>query len=378
MLLRFVLVLCCVGCIGGQVAWSCDDPDASCVCPEPPDDPPPPPGIVWMQESSLSTQPASHQAHRPVAAAPVKNWKIFPDKFQDIVKQVISGKRNIGDFYLYLSMILGTVLGFGTIGVLVHKGIAGPGVRRLFQIGFLGLWGLLFGQCLCSVKDIAVLSVYTMSGQWLYGLCTAWLGITAIAFTFVMRRRFRSAYCFWACPVGTAQDLLNTGIHKSMNRWLRVGVLLALAVVLVTVTAMYVPKPLNLIGGPVLAMVMIVLAIISILKPATEKVLRKFIFVSLISWAVLCVWAMSLNIKNLSPGPWCVVGVQNLKNPLVLSFLILMGTTLVMPRAWCNFVCPNRGLFELLSGKRRKGVSAPGDLPSSTNAPREPEKDLGK
>ena len=42
------------------------------------------------------------------------------------------------------------------------------------------------------------------------------------------------------------------------------------------------------------------------------------------------------------------MGVANLKHPLVLTLAVLLATSIVMPRAWCNYVCPNRGLFELL------------------------------
>ena len=100
---------------------------------------------------------------------------------------------------------------------------------------------------------------------------------------------------------------------------------------------------------------MIAFAIVAIVRPRLDRVLRKFIFVSMAGWFALCIVAMLGELENWTSGPWCVLGVGNLKNPLVLTFAIVLAASLVMPRAWCNYVCPNRGLFEILSGRRPQG-----------------------
>ena len=71
---------------------------------------------------------------------------------------------------------------------------------------------------------------------------------------------------------------------------------------------------------------------------------------------------------NKTSGPWCVAGVANFANPILLTFVVLMATSIVMPRAWCKFVCPNRGLFELLCGKKdATNCANPKDATNDTN-----------
>ena len=149
-----------------------------------------------------------------------------------------------------------------------------------------------------------------------------------------------------------------------MGRGIRIAILLILAAVLAGGVAWNVPRPLNALAGPVLALLMIIFSILAIMKPHLDGLFRKFIFVSLAGWFAVCIGAMVGNLGNWTSGPWCVLGVGNLKNPLVLTFGVVLATSIVMPRAWCNYVCPNRGLFEFLSGRRRGGRAGCGDANS--------------
>ena len=46
------------------------------------------------------------------------------------------------------------------------------------------------------------------------------------------------------------------------------------------------------------------------------------------------------------------VGSLALQAPVLVTFVVVLAASVVMPRAWCKFVCPNRGLFELLCGRK--------------------------
>jgi hypothetical protein len=330
------------------LAAACDSHEPGCVCPKPEADDGITQPLTWVEQSVVGAG-AAGGSH--AAASASRNWKLFPDKIQDVVHDVQAHRRGRADLYRYLGLVsISTVL-FAVIAVLIYKNHVGRELRRLFQILFLVLWVFVFAQCLCSVKDVAVLAAYAGGGRWFYGLCTAWLALLTIAFTLVIRRRFRSFYCFWACPVGAVQDLVETGLHRKMSGRLKVALLAAIGLALAAILAWKVPRPLNLLGSGALALLMIAFAIVAILRPAADRALRKFVYLSMVGWFALNLLVMLHDIENKTPGPWCVPGVANFQYPLVLVFLALVAVSMIAPRAWCNYVCPNRGLFELLCGK---------------------------
>ena len=362
---KVLFLLLCLGCLGFHTAQACEDPSCDTSCKDAAKDPPPPQKLVWMETGTIpggATQPASagttHGGRNAQAQAePKKDWKTYPDKFSDVTAEIRQGQRPLSDMYPYLFLIAGSMLLMGIFALVAYRGEITAGTRRIFQILFLVFWVIVFAQCLCSVKDLAVLLVYGVAelgygfkGFLLYGLCTAWLAAITIVFTLVMRKRLRTAYCFVACPVGTCQELMETGLHRKMGNGVRIGILVALAAVMVGGVTLYPVHPWNLLGGPVLALLMIACSIVAILRPRSDRYLRPLVYVTMVGWFLLCVAAMTRlgQLSNLTSGPWCVMGVANLKHPLVLTLAVLLATSIVMPRAWCNYVCPNRGLFELL------------------------------
>ena len=360
---KLLLVLLCLACMGSHAAWACDDPSCDSTCREP-KDAPPPQKLVWMESSTIpgaTTQPATARANQgarnaQARAESTKDWKVYPDKFSDVTAEIRQGQRPPAEMHPYLFLVAGSVLLMAAFAVAAYRWNIGPGVRRLFQIAFLVFWVIVFAQCLCSVKDLAVLLVYGvaelgygMKGALLYGICTAWLAVSVVVFTRVMRKRMRTAYCFVACPVGTCQELMETGVHKKMGNGLRIAILAVLAAVMLGGVTLYPVHPWNLLGGPVLALLMIACSILAIVRPRTDRYLRPLVYATMPAWFLLCVAAMVFSgLGNLTSGPWCVMGVANLKHPLVLTLAVLLATSIVMPRAWCNYVCPNRGLFEIL------------------------------
>ena len=126
-------------------------------------------------------------------------------------------RRDAGDLYWYYGNMALTLLLYAGIVVMVRRGNVSTAVRKFFQIVFLVLWVVLFAQCICAVKEFAVLIMYATHDRLLFGLCTAWLGLAVVVLTLALRGRTRSPFCFWACPLGTVQDLTETGIHKHFS-----------------------------------------------------------------------------------------------------------------------------------------------------------------
>jgi hypothetical protein len=349
--------------MGSRAALACEDPACDTSCKEASKDPPPPQKLVWLETGTIpggATQPAAGAAqgarNTKAQGESTKDWKTYPDKFSDVTAGIRQGQRPPADMYPYLFLVAGSVLLMAIFALVAYRGNITAGTRRIFQILFLVFWVIVFAQCLCSVKDLAVLLVYGVAelgygkgGFLLYGLCTAWLAAAVVVFTLVMRKRLRTAYCFVACPVGTCQELMETGLHRKMGNGVRIGILMALAAVMAGGVILYPVHPWNLLGGPVLALLMIACSIVAILRPQSDRYLRPLVYLTLPAYFLLCVAAMVFDhLGNLTSGPWCVMGVANLKHPLVLTLAVLLATSIVMPRAWCNYVCPNRGLFEIL------------------------------
>jgi hypothetical protein len=99
-------------------------------------------------------------------------------------------------------------------------------------------------------------------------------------------------------------------------------------------------------AGFLLAGAMVILAIFSLLYPKQKRLLGYFRYLALIFW-------IGINVKHKVSGPWCTIAVANIHYPVIVEFLCVLFTSLVIPRAWCKYTCPDGGFFELISRTKK-------------------------
>jgi polyferredoxin len=265
--------------------------------------------------------------------------KIWPSKLPDLVEQ-----NRFGMEFLVIPLMLAL---YGVTAWLIHRKQPAKAARVAIQgLSFLVL-GIVFSQCLCNTKNLTLGFKNLLERQYLVALGWTWMALLAVGLTVALRRRSKSFYCYWVCPLGFVQDLVSkASLHRKLSQGVKLATLAVLAVGLIAAVVVHPPYPLITGAGVLLTLVVVVLAAVSILFPEWERWFYHLKYLTLILW-------FALNAQQRISGPWCPIGVANSEFLIVFIFVVVLIAALVFPRAWCKFACPDGGLFDLLSGRRK-------------------------
>jgi len=286
------------------------------------------------------------------------NWKIF----QEPLIPIVIGQGVIIDLALVL-----LIIGLLTLtAILLTKAKPSIWLRWLTQLIALIIVGLMFSQCLhnehnitlaifCIWKGCASYFAHNLGGSSYYfafAIKYLWFPSIIVLFVILFGRRL---YCYWLCPVGFIQDItakieaykrkhLSARASKIVN-WL---ILIVLTVIIGLIGWLKWPSELILAMGAWYGFILIIVMFLMLFRIVKESRLRSLKYFVL-GATVISVFIGYDNIE----GPWCVVGRATLIYSPLLSFFTVIITSMIIPRAFCKYACPDGAFFQLLNRKKK-------------------------
>lgn len=261
-------------------------------------------------------------------------WKMFRENIPTLVS-----KGEIGVEFVLIPIFV--VLCIAT-AFLILKGYTKA--RRVIQSLSLLILGFVFIQCLCITKQVVWGIKDLFKGNISLALAIAWFPLIIAIFVLFLGRRF---YCSWMCPVGFLQDLTAKANIRKRSKRLRQVILVVLLIAIGLIMWITRPSPVLMGAGAWLGLLTIIVSILAISYPQKERYFGKLKYAILVGWAVL-------GTVMFVPGPWCVPAQAILKYSASISFVCVLLASMVVPRAWCRYICPDGGLLQLVSRKVRR------------------------
>ncbi|HAW50138.1 TPA: hypothetical protein DCX16_04235 [bacterium] len=256
-------------------------------------------------------------------------WKVFDKEIIGLVKE---GK--IGFEFLIIPVLLCL---FIMTSFFISKGYIKA--RRFIQCLSFLILGIIFLQCLCISKDTTIGIKNLFFGEFTQAFANLWFPFTILLFVFFFGRKI---YCFWICPLGFVQDL--TGKANIYKKKRNLGFIISIILTISMGLAILLTLPSIFEVGALLGFFTFIVLLLTIIYPAKE--FSKLKYLILLFWIILAIFVKI-------PGPWCVIGKANLKYSAIISFLCVILASIIIPRIWCKYICPDGGLFQLI-GKRKK------------------------
>lgn len=259
-------------------------------------------------------------------------WKVFSEEIPKMVER--------GEIKAPFLLIPTIIILYIASGIFLARGWIR--LRRVIQaISFFCL-GVIFLQCLCLSKDIVISIKDIARGNIALAFAHLWFPLLAVLSALLLGRRL---YCYWLCPLGLLQDVAGKANLCARSRRISYVALIAMAVIIGLLILLF--HPLNFImgAGAWLGFLLIIVSILTFKYPA-----RQFGWVKYI---VLGCWiALAIFVKV--PGPWCVIGKANLAFSAIIPFFSVLLISLVIPRAWCQFICSDGALLQLFQSIGRR------------------------
>ena len=264
------------------------------------------------------------------------NWKIFKVNIPTLVSD---GKFGAAFTLIPIFLVLCIAVAF-----LILKGHTKA--RQIIQSLSLLILGIIFLQCLCIAKQVVWGVKNLLNADIPSSLAQGWFPLIIIIFVLFLGRKF---YCWWICPIGFLQELTEKANLVNKGKTLRQAILVISVIVIGVIMWIARPSPAIMGAGAWLGLLTLIISIAAVSYPNKERQIRKLKYLILLGWAALAITAFV-------PGPWCVVAQAILGYSASISFLCVLLASMVVPRAWCRYICPDGGLLQLL-GRKKKCLS---------------------
>ena len=278
------------------------------------------------------------------------SWKLLPKPLLPLES---------GSEVVILSAIVVTLLLLCiAAAVLISRKTNLGAARRIVQSVSLVLLGIVFIQCHCIGKQIVWGFQYLSKGKLADFAIWFWYPLMVVLFVLFFGRRL---YCYWMCPTGFVQDIVGK-VHawkkglfgpqtlRQVNLWSAV----VLGVAMAAIAWFFRPSdPVLAIGGWLGVATLVVLIPVCAF-PRSSRWLLKLKYLSLILWVLIPIVGLKV------AGPWCVAAQALLVYSASVSFACVLLASMIMPRAWCRYLCPDGAILQLASNKlARRGSEQP-------------------
>jgi polyferredoxin len=168
-----------------------------------------------------------------------------------------------------------------------------------------------------------------------------YLGMTVVVVG--LSFHFGPVFCGWICPTGTLQEwvgTLRTGLRARNREVVRkaaaavIGAAALVAFLVGTERVFRARRPMLEDSAVLWASALGVIALLAMVRPASDRALKVVRYVSLVLVLGFCIAGVTVT----SPVHFVFSNVHDWAS--LLSTLVIMGAALFVSRAWCRYLCP--------------------------------------
>jgi len=229
----------------------------------------------------------------------------------------------------------------GAAAYFAYRGKRVQIARRVIQLFSAFFFIIFIHRCLCALRGWAFgMQLIGRNNLLAFGdLCII---VALVAFTAAFGRLF----CGWVCPLCLIQEVISKpgrvriGIKEPKVRN-RIGLLLLVGVTILVVWFAYLVRPGTQFFvenvAAVWTIALLLLLFWAIPRQGNDLGLRHARYVS--AGAYLLLATAGVFVTN----PWCTLFGDELDYSSIVSLAGVIAATLVIPLAWCRYVCPGAG-----------------------------------
>jgi len=240
------------------------------------------------------------------------------------------------------------------------KSKRGSRLRPFIQLAAFVFFIFIVHRCFCALRgtifsfqDIGKNDLNVFNGLFIF--------VPLIAFTLMSGRVF----CGWLCPLGSMQEtffrlpFIKKFMVEPAPGLKRLRLLLLVIILFAAVFLLLKFKPKTFFFVQNIAafwgLVTIILAGGLVLNQEADLKLKKLRYLLLFGWLVI----ISLGI--FVTDPWCALFGNEIDYSSLIAFFAVLATAVIVPMAWCRYLCPLGASLSLLTKfsrvkvKRKKG-----------------------
>lgn len=240
------------------------------------------------------------------------------------------------------------LLGAAAYFAYYYKGQRREIARRLVQAGGAFFLVIFLHRCMCVLRG-GVFGLQTLGRNNLIAFGDAVMMVALAAATVALGRVF----CGWVCPLGLVQELLSKPgkmrLGMKSQKWSTIiGYLILGGIVVLLVWLAYLVRPANQFFVENVAAVW-ALGLLVVMFWAVPRRRRKDDPLRTVKYFSAAGYVVLSGVGVFVTSPWCVLYGDELDYSSVVSLLGVLLATMVIPLAWCRYLCFLGGGLALLT-----------------------------